>query len=92
LKKNNLIISKPIYPLFRKQADDKTYYKIISESEFEELKIVGKKYAVFHIKAIKFPEKLYISELIKAGNSIQSLNEQQYLEILKYCQSRFQKI
>jgi hypothetical protein len=79
------------FPLFRKRLGDKTYYKILSESEFEELKIVGKKYAILHIKATKYPEKLYISDLIKAGNSIECLDDLEYSEILMYCQSNLQK-
>jgi hypothetical protein len=92
LKNQDLFNYDPIYPLFRKRSDDKTYYKVISELEFEELKIFGKKYTILQIIVIKYPEKLYISELINAHGSIECLNEQQYSEIIQYCQSNFQKI
>ncbi|HXA01240.1 MAG TPA: hypothetical protein VNW99_04585 [Cytophagaceae bacterium] len=92
MKNHEMIISNQFYPLFRKRPDGKTYYKIISGSELEELKIFGKKYTILHTKAIKYPEKLYISELIDAGNSIECLDNQQYSEILKFCQSQLKKV
>jgi hypothetical protein len=81
-----------IYPLFRKRTDGKTFYKIFSDLEFEELKILGKKYTILRTTATQYPEKLYIMELIEASNSIEKLNDLQYSEILNFCQSNLQKI
>jgi hypothetical protein len=77
-----------IYPLFRKRTDGKTFYKIFSDLEFEELKILGKKYTIQRIKAAQYPEKLYIMELIETSNTIEKLDDQEYSEILNFCQSK----
>jgi hypothetical protein len=81
-----------IYPLFRKRTDGKTFYKIFSDLEFEELKILGKKYTILRTKATQYPEKLYIMELIEASGSIEKLDEQEYAEILSFCESKLIKI
>jgi hypothetical protein len=87
-----MTVSKPDFPLFRKRPDGKTYYKIISGSEFEEIKIFGKKYAILHTTCTKYPEKLYIRELIYLTHSIECMNEGEYSDILEYCQSKLIKI
>jgi hypothetical protein len=90
LKNKDSAFSNSIFPLYRKRSDGKTFYKILSHSEFEELKILGKKYIISTTKAVQYPEKLYIIELIEASNGLEFLDEIQYAAMLRYCELNLQ--
>lgn len=51
------------YPLFRKYAHEKTYFKVISADEFEELQLLGGKVVVHLFKAKILPDRNYIYDL-----------------------------
>lgn len=53
------------FPLYRKYANGQRYYKIISLSEFEEIQSIGKRVIAHQHKAIQYPEKLFILDLIE---------------------------
>lgn len=50
--------------MYRKYKNNKSYFKIIDERNFEELQIVGSKVMINKIKAISFPEINFIHDLI----------------------------
>ena len=53
------------YPQYRKYKGLEIYFNIVSEKEFEEIKVIGSKYAVSKIIAKQFPEQLLIQDMLK---------------------------
>jgi hypothetical protein len=53
------------FPLYRKYINDKSYFKIESETAFTELKhLFGKQWEVNHFEAKNYFDRLYITQLI----------------------------
>lgn len=58
-----------IFPTYRKYKNNQSYFKIISENEVEELKLIGKKYILFKITANQLPERNLIHDMIYDFNT-----------------------
>lgn len=72
------------YPIFRKYADDLTYFKITSDSEFQELKRQGKYYSLSNFRCKIHPDRVFHNELINCSDGFIVLsNESEYLQKLK---------
>lgn len=72
------------FPLYRKYTNNETYFKILSENEFEEIQKVGDKVLIYHIEAIQFPEKLRIKDMIDCREKIWiELSEEEYEQTKK---------
>ena len=52
-----------IYPQYRKYPNGKTYFKIISPTEWEEIQVVGSKYILHQFKVKILPDRNYIHDL-----------------------------
>src|SRR5688572_23806060 len=52
------------FPAYRKYKNGRNYFKILNESEFEELQVVGSKVILRRVKAVQFPEKIFIKDLL----------------------------
>jgi hypothetical protein len=52
------------FPQYRKLSNNKVFYKILDDRNFEELQIVGTKCFLYNVNASKYPEILRISEMI----------------------------
>ncbi len=53
------------FPIYRKYSNNKSFFKILNEIEFEELKFIGQTIELYKVKALQYPEKLFINDLIK---------------------------
>lgn len=51
------------YPQFRKYPNDKAYFKIISGTEWEEIRIVGKRKTLHHFDVKILPDRNYIEDM-----------------------------
>lgn len=54
------------FPLFRKYANEKSYFKITSTTELLELKLIGQAWMKYSIHATQYPEIVMIRDLISA--------------------------
>lgn len=61
----------------------------MSELEFEELKIIGKKYSLDMFEAKQLPERNYIQDIIKSAERI---SEQEYQLKITACKSQLKKL
>jgi hypothetical protein len=52
------------FPQYRRYRNGHSYFKILSLTEFEEIKIVGKKHIRTHVVARQYPEKVFINDLL----------------------------
>ena len=58
------------FPQYRKRFDNKSYYKIINERNFEEVQLIGNKVFIHTIKAEKYFEILRIQEMIECDGEM----------------------
>ena len=52
------------FPQYRKLSNDKVYYRIIDDRNFDEVQIIGSKAQLRHIKAEQYPEILRIQDML----------------------------
>ncbi len=66
------------FPVYRKLSNSKVFYKIISSVEFEEIQLMGSKLNFSTHKAIQYPEKLKIMDLIDLEQSFLESSENEW--------------
>ncbi len=71
------------FPIFRKLSNSKVFYKIISSVEFEEIQLMGSKLNFSFHKAIQYPEKLKIIDLINLEVNFLESSENEWKELKK---------
>jgi hypothetical protein len=72
------------YPFFRKYKDGLTYFKITSDTEFQELKRQGKYYSLSNFKCKIHPDRVFMNDLIACSDGyIIESNESEFLQTLK---------
>jgi predicted house-cleaning noncanonical NTP pyrophosphatase (MazG superfamily) len=85
--------SKDNYPFYRKYADGKTFFKITSESSFEELKILGIYYSLHSFEARILPDRNFIADLTSCGpEGIEEFTEEEYQEVLEHCLENLKRV
>lgn len=62
------------YPIYRKYKNNKSYFKIISKEEFEEIQALGNAYTLHHFKAKILPDRNLIEDL--------SINYEAYCDVI----------
>ncbi len=82
-----------VYPIYRKYPHNKTFFKIFSDTEFEELQIIGDYYSITKIKAAILPERNYIYDLtFDYHNHWDVISEQEYENALKNCIANYKSL
>lgn len=68
-----------VFPAYRKYKNNKHFFKIINESEFDEVSFIGSKaMAVKHVAKI-LPDRNFISDLLHdIGNTCEIATEEEY--------------
>ncbi len=75
------------FPQYRKLSNSKSYYKILSPSEFQEIQVMEKRYAVYTLQAKILPERNLVADLIEAStDQYIAIPQSEYEEYLEYCQ------
>lgn len=64
------------FPQYRKYKNIETYFKIISEKEFEELSLLGNKFVKHSIEAKQYPEILRIMDMLNCEGGVWEIVEQ----------------
>ena len=57
------------FPIYRKYKNGLSYFKIISETEFYEVKINGSRYELIHIHAKIHPDRVLIADMLNNYNN-----------------------
>jgi len=74
------------FPQFRKYKNIKTYFKIISEKEFEEVSAIGSNYSLHKVIAEQYPEMLRIQDMLNCENDAWEIIEfSEYLRVKSKC-------
>ena len=61
-------MDEPRFPLYRRSSNGLNWYRIESMTEFTEVQRVGSRYVAHHVKALIYPEKVRVMELIAADD------------------------
>jgi hypothetical protein len=72
-----------IFPQYRKYKNHKHFFKVISESEFDEISFIGQRASVTKHIAKILPDRNFISDLlVDVGNTAELSTEEEYNHIL----------
>ncbi len=75
------------YPIYRKYPHNRTFFKVLSPDEFEELQLLGKKYSVSKIKAKILPDRNFIFDLtFDYKNNWLEIQAAEYEKQLRFCE------
>jgi hypothetical protein len=79
------------FPQYRKYSGHKTWFKIVSETEMQELKVLGEFYNHTTFKATTFVDRNLISDMISNyGNHWEIITEYEFNRILENCKNNLQ--
>jgi hypothetical protein len=80
----------PTYPKYFKMLGKNSYYKFSSESEVEELVLIGQQlYRYSVMKIVQLADRLYFQDLMA---STELISAEEYVQILNQCQNIRKKI
>lgn len=68
------------FPVYRKYKNGKSYFKIISRNEFEEIQVIGSKKIKNLIKAIQLPEMNHVFDLVYNKDLALEITKEEYEE------------
>jgi hypothetical protein len=72
------------FPVYRKYKNNKSYFKIINALVFEEVQLIGSKRMIRQTKAVLYPEKLFIRDLLLNYHMMaDEITEAEYQEVRK---------
>lgn len=58
------------FPVYLKFPNNKNYFKILSESEFEEITVIGNRIDVFRFQASIYPDKIRIKDMLENRSGV----------------------
>jgi hypothetical protein len=75
------------FPIYRKYVNDKSFFRINSKENFDELILIGSFYIFRNQQAQILPEFVMIVDMIEnANNHWLKISEEEFNEKLAYCQ------
>ncbi len=78
---------------FRKYKNEQSYFKISGPEEMEELKLMGKYFKVYHIKATILPERVFIGDLLEQYQEFaEAITAEEYEQQLKWCNEHLEAL
>ena len=66
------------YPIYRKLSNQKSFYRITSDTEFEEIQCIGTARIKAAFNAEKYPEFLRVKEMISCQPPFELSTEMEY--------------
>lgn len=76
-------MSEIIFPAYRKYKNNKNFFKIINENEFEEISFIGSKVIVTKHLAKILPDRNLIADLLHDSSFAETSNKEEYESYLK---------
>lgn len=72
-----------IFPIYRRLSNNKSFYKINSNLQFEEIQVIGSKQKYFIHEAIQYPEKLKIMDMIQLVDHYLESNSDEWGKLIE---------
>ena len=71
------------YPIYRKRKNNRSFYKINSAYQFDEIQIMGTKYILYSFTISQYPEIVMLMEMIAMENDLYQELDKDEWEMLK---------
>jgi len=69
--------------MYRKMANGKSLYKIISDNQFIEIQYIGSKYFVKYFKISQYPDMLFLKEVVSANSPYELAKKEEVEKLLR---------
>jgi hypothetical protein len=67
------------FPVYRKYKNNKSYFKIINPTQFEEVQVIGSRKIIKLTEARLFPEKMFVKDLVMNYKEMaEEITEEEY--------------
>jgi hypothetical protein len=81
------------FPIYRKYAHDRTFFKILSKKTFVQLDIVGEAFMIHTFKAKIHPDRILVIDMIEmADGAWIASSEEEFESKLAYCRKNLKEI
>ncbi|CAN5359531.1 hypothetical protein BH09BAC1_BH09BAC1_22050 [soil metagenome] len=78
---------------FRKYKNGQSYFRITGTEEIEELKLMGKYFKLYHIKATILPERVFIGDLLEQYQDFaEAITQQEFEHQLNWCKDNLAEL
>ncbi len=65
--------------VYRKYSNNQRFFKILDDTRFHEIQVIGNKFQQYLIEAKSYPEKLFIQDLISCSfDGIEAISENDF--------------
>lgn len=71
------------YPIYRKRKNNRSFYKINSVNQFDEIQSMGTKYIFYSFTISQYPEILMLMDMIAMTNDLYEEFDNNEWEVLK---------
>lgn len=72
------------FPQYRKLSNEKVFYRIRDDRNFDEIQLIGSRANLFSMTATQYPEILKIQDLIEANDEgIEIATETEFFELVR---------
>jgi hypothetical protein len=86
-------VEKTAFPVYRRYQDTDTWFEIHSEQSFDELKIMGSRFALVHFEARILPDRNFIYDLIHCNHQgIMVVSGNDFKQTLQDAQSKLLQV
>jgi len=80
-----------LFPQYRKYSNNQSFFEVLADDHFRELKITGKHFEVIEIKATIWPDRSYIIDLLNNdAGYYEIISRETFYRQLEFCQSNMQ--
>ncbi len=78
---------------YRKYKNSQSYFKIVGTEEMEELKLMGRYFKLYHIKATILPERVFIADLLEQYREFaEAITAEEYEQQLQWCRENLEEL
>lgn len=70
------------FPQYRKLSNEKVFYRINDDRNFDEIQLMGSKGFFHSVKAEQYPEMLRIQDMLKCSEGYLESNQEAFEELL----------
>jgi hypothetical protein len=75
-----------MFPVFLKYKRHSTYFKIVSLSSFEEIRILGNYFNITKHEATILPDRVFIADLLEdKGERLEHITKHEFEDVLEFC-------
>lgn len=80
-----------LFPQYRKYPNNKSFFEVLADDHFREIKITGNSFEILDIKAIIWPDRSYIIDLLNNdAGYYEVISKEAFYAQLEFCQSNMQ--